>query len=60
MGKFNYFVDGSYDHNSLGVENPTAGSSTAVHGHTEQFKTSVRVLCVRPVQPAYDDGERLL
>ncbi len=37
-GKFNYFVDGSYDHNSLGVENPT-GSSTAVHDYTEQFKT---------------------
>jgi hypothetical protein len=38
VGKFNYFVDGSYDHNSLGVENPT-GSSTAVHDYTEQFKT---------------------
>ncbi len=37
-GKFNYFIDGSYDHNSLGVENPT-GSSTAVHDYTEQFKT---------------------
>ena len=22
-GKFNYFVDGSYDHNELGIENPT-------------------------------------
>jgi outer membrane receptor protein involved in Fe transport len=37
-GKFNYFVDGSYDHNELGVENPTA-SSTAIHDETEQFKT---------------------
>jgi hypothetical protein len=37
-GKFNYFVDGSYDHNSLGVENPT-GSPTAVHDDTQQYKT---------------------
>ncbi len=37
-GKFNYFIDGSYDHNELGVENPTA-SSTAIHDQTEQFKT---------------------
>ena len=29
-GKFNYFIDGSYDHNELGVENPTS-SSTAIH-----------------------------
>jgi hypothetical protein len=37
-GKFNYFIDGSYDHNDLGIENPT-GSSTAIHDQTEQFKT---------------------
>jgi outer membrane receptor protein involved in Fe transport len=37
-GKFNFFIDGSYDHNELGVENPT-GSSTAIHDETEQFKT---------------------
>jgi len=37
-GKFNYFIDGSYDHNELGIENPT-GSSTAIHDETEQFKT---------------------
>lgn len=37
-GKFNFFVDGSYDHNELGVENPTS-SSTAIHDETEQFKT---------------------
>ncbi|MGA2540266.1 MAG: TonB-dependent receptor [Verrucomicrobiota bacterium] len=37
-GKFNYFVDGSYDHNDLGVENPTS-ASTAIHDETEQFKT---------------------
>ena len=24
VGKWNYFIDGSYDHNELGVENPTA------------------------------------
>ncbi|MGP8197919.1 MAG: TonB-dependent receptor [Limisphaerales bacterium] len=37
-GKFNFFIDGSYDHNELGIENPT-GSSTAIHDETEQFKT---------------------
>jgi len=37
-GKFNYFIDGSYDHNELGIENPTY-HSTAIHDETEQFKT---------------------
>src|ERR1039458_9714102 len=37
-GKFNYFVDGSYNHNSIGIENPT-GSSTPIHDYTEQWKT---------------------
>jgi outer membrane receptor protein involved in Fe transport len=37
-GKFNFFIDGSYDHNELGVENPTP-DSTAIHDETEQFKT---------------------
>lgn len=37
-GNFNCFVDGSYDHNGLGVENPTP-DSTAIHDVTEQFKT---------------------
>jgi outer membrane receptor protein involved in Fe transport len=37
-GKFNYFIDGSYDHNELGIENPTP-NPTAIHDETEQFKT---------------------
>jgi hypothetical protein len=37
-GKFNYFVDGSYDHNALGIENPTP-SHDAIHDDTDQFKT---------------------
>ena len=37
-GKFNYFVDGSYDHNGIGIENPT-GSSSPIHDDTEQWKT---------------------
>jgi outer membrane receptor protein involved in Fe transport len=37
-GKFNFFIDGSYDHNELGIENPTP-NSTAIHDETEQFKT---------------------
>ena len=34
---FNYFVDGSYEHNALGIENPTA-SHSAVHDDTDQEK----------------------
>jgi hypothetical protein len=37
-GKFSYFVDGSYDHNGIGIENPT-GSPTPIHDDTEQWKT---------------------
>ncbi|MGH7954059.1 MAG: TonB-dependent receptor, partial [Limisphaerales bacterium] len=33
----NYFVDGSFDHNDLGIENPTA-SHSAIHDTTEQGK----------------------
>jgi outer membrane receptor protein involved in Fe transport len=36
-GKLNYFVDGSYDHNALGIENPTS-SHGAIHDNTEQGK----------------------
>src|SRR5208283_702435 len=37
-GKWNYFVDGSYEHNALGIENPTP-SWYAVHNLNDQFKT---------------------
>jgi outer membrane receptor protein involved in Fe transport len=37
-GNLNYFVDGSYTHDSLGIENPTS-SATAIHDDTDQFKT---------------------
>jgi outer membrane receptor protein involved in Fe transport len=36
-GKLSYFVDGSYDHNGIGIENPTA-SATPLHDTTDQFK----------------------
>jgi outer membrane receptor protein involved in Fe transport len=36
-GKLNYFVSGSYDHNDLGIENPTA-SHDAIHDTTDQGK----------------------
>jgi hypothetical protein len=36
-GNFSYFVDGSYDHNALGIENPTA-SRDAIHDVTDQEK----------------------
>ncbi len=37
-GKLNYFIDGSYDHNALGIENPTS-SHSAIHDVTDQYKT---------------------
>jgi outer membrane receptor protein involved in Fe transport len=36
-GNLNYFADGSYTHNELGIENPT-GSSSAIHDRTDQYK----------------------
>jgi outer membrane receptor protein involved in Fe transport len=37
QGKWNYFIDGSYDHNALGIENPTSGHD-AIHDNTDQYK----------------------
>jgi len=37
-GKFSYYIDGSYDHNSLGIENVTS-SHDAIHDDTDQYKT---------------------
>jgi outer membrane receptor protein involved in Fe transport len=36
-GKWDYFTDGSFDENDLGVENPTS-SHNAIHDHTDQYK----------------------
>ncbi len=36
-GKLNYFFDGSYDHNDLGIENPTAAHN-AIHDTTGQYR----------------------
>jgi outer membrane receptor protein involved in Fe transport len=36
-GNLSYFTDASYDHNSLGIENPT-GSTAALHDTTDQYK----------------------
>ncbi len=38
QGKLSYFVDGSYDHNDIGIENPTS-SSIPIHDTTDQYKT---------------------
>ncbi len=38
QGKWDFFVDGSYDQNSLGIENPTP-SKNAIHDQTDQYKT---------------------
>ena len=36
-GHLSYFIDGSFDHNDLGIENPTA-SATAIHDTTDQSR----------------------
>ena len=36
-GNFNYYVEGTFNHNDLGIENPTS-SATAIHDTTEQYK----------------------
>jgi outer membrane receptor protein involved in Fe transport len=38
VGKSSFFINGSYDHNDLGIENP-APSSTPIHDYTDQYKT---------------------
>jgi outer membrane receptor protein involved in Fe transport len=38
IGNSSFFVNGSYDHNDLGIENPTA-SSVPIHDYTDQYKT---------------------
>jgi outer membrane receptor protein involved in Fe transport len=40
QGKWNYFIDGSYDHNGLGIENPTP-SHDAIHDTTDQGKAFI-------------------
>jgi outer membrane receptor protein involved in Fe transport len=37
-GNLNYYVDGSYNNNDLGIENPTS-APTAIHDNTQQYKT---------------------
>ncbi len=36
-GRVTYFLDGSYDQNSLGIENPT-DTQGAIHDNTEEYK----------------------
>jgi hypothetical protein len=38
QGKWSFFADGSYDHNGLGIENPTP-SHDAIHDYTDQFRS---------------------
>jgi outer membrane receptor protein involved in Fe transport len=38
VGKSSFFINGSYDHNDLGIENPT-GSSMPMHDSTDQYKS---------------------
>ena len=38
IGKSTFFIDGSYDHNDIGIENP-APTSVPVHDYADQYKT---------------------
>jgi len=38
QGNSSFFINGSYDHNDLGIENP-APTSVPVHDYTDQYKT---------------------
>jgi outer membrane receptor protein involved in Fe transport len=38
VGNTSFFIDGSYDHNGLGIENP-APTSVAIHDYTDQYKS---------------------
>ena len=38
QGKWDYFLDGSFEQNSLGIENPTP-SKNAIHDDTDQYKS---------------------
>ena len=38
-GKFNYFMDGSYDHNAIGHRESRRPVPRPIHDHTEQWKT---------------------
>jgi outer membrane receptor for ferrienterochelin and colicin len=40
QGKWDYYLDGSFEQNDLGIENPTS-SSTAIHDQTDQYKAFV-------------------
>ena len=40
QGQWDYYWDGSYEYNELGIENPTA-SSSAIHDQSDQYKTFV-------------------
>ena len=51
-GKLSYFANGSYNHNEIGIENPTA-SSTPIHDATDQYKLFSYIAYV------IDDSSRL-
>jgi outer membrane receptor protein involved in Fe transport len=52
-GKWSYFIDGSYTHDNLGIENPSP-DSTPLHDATDQYKTFLYASCL------IDDSSRLV
>ena len=38
IGKSSFFINGSYDHNDIGIENPSP-TSVPIHDYTDQYKT---------------------
>ena len=60
QGKWNYFVDGSYDHNNLGIENPTASQNAIPR---QDGTVQIVPLCFTHSErhePGHGHGQRVL
>jgi outer membrane receptor protein involved in Fe transport len=45
QGKWSYFIDGSYTHDDIGIENPMP-TATPVHDYTDQYRSFLYASCV--------------
>jgi hypothetical protein len=60
QGKLSYFIDGSYEHNSLGIENPTASHDAIPRRHGSIQDVHLFFLCFRRHEPREFHGQRVL
>ena len=59
-GNLSYFTDASYDHNAIGIENPTSGT-TPVHDDSNQYKAFTYLsLILDPHKPDHLHGQRIV